>query len=144
MTSTVLYSDPLRGSWPGTLTSGAVGVSATIPANTAANTAAAAAASLGDFDNLQSDQLDLGAAILQHLLSCGQHLILDNDITSRDNKRHFITTAATTLFSPLTDQLSTAMIYQNKWHNMRESPETAHTHKSFPYWTKTSGKEETG
>lgn len=35
------------------------------------NNAAAATASLGDFDNLQSDQLDLGAAILQHLLSCG-------------------------------------------------------------------------
>lgn len=65
-----------------------------------ANTAAAATASLGDFDNLQSDQLDLGAAILQHLLSCGQHLILDNDITSRDNKPHFITT----LF-PLSGQL---------------------------------------
>lgn len=68
---------------------GAVMVVAIIPTNTAA--AAAAAASLGDFDNLQSDQLDLGAAILQHLLSCGQHLILDNDITSRDNKPHFIT-----------------------------------------------------
>lgn len=63
-------------------------VAATIIVNTAAATAAA---SLGDFDNLQSDQLDLGAAILQHLLSCGQHLILDNDITSRDNKPHFIT-----------------------------------------------------
>lgn len=49
------------------------------------------AASLGDFDNLQSDQLNLGAAILQHLLSCGQHLILDNDITSGDNKPYFIT-----------------------------------------------------
>lgn len=40
-----------------------------------------AAASLGDFDNLQPYQLDLGAAALQHLLSCGQHLILGNDIT---------------------------------------------------------------
>lgn len=46
------------------------------------STSAAAAASLGDFDNLQPDQLDLGAAVLQHLLSRGQHLILDNDITS--------------------------------------------------------------
>lgn len=81
-------SDPLRGSWHRTLTSMcvAVMVAATITANTAT-----AAASLGDFDNLQSDQLDLGAAILQHLLSCGQHLILDNDITSRENKPHFIT-----------------------------------------------------
>lgn len=42
-----------------------------------------AAAGLGHFDNLQSDQLNLGATILQHLLSCGQHLILDNDDTSR-------------------------------------------------------------
>lgn len=67
--------------------SGAVLVTATI----SSAAAAAAATSLGDFDNLQSDQLDLGAAILQHLLSCGQHLILDNDITSRDNKPHFIT-----------------------------------------------------
>ncbi len=89
-------SDPVRGSWPKTLTSmrGAFLVASTIMANNAA--AAAAAASLGDFDNLQSDQLDLGAAILQHLLSCGQHLILDNDITSRDNKPLFITL----LFSP--------------------------------------------
>lgn len=67
--------------------SGAVRVSTTI--NTTA--AAAAAASLGDFDNLQSDQLNLRAAILKHLLSRGQHLILDNNITSRDNKPHFIT-----------------------------------------------------
>ena len=72
--------------------SGAVLVTAII----SAAAAAAAATSLGDFDNLQSDQLDLGAAVLQHLLSCGQHLILDNDITSRDNKPHFITA----LFSP--------------------------------------------
>lgn len=43
------------------------------------NAAAVAAASLGDFDNLQADQLDLGAAVLQHLLSGGQHLILDDD-----------------------------------------------------------------
>lgn len=43
----------------------------------------APAAGLGHFDNLQSDQLDLGATVLQHLLSRGQHLILDNDNTSR-------------------------------------------------------------
>lgn len=49
---------------------------------------AAATASLGDFDNLQSDQLDLGAAILQHLLGCGQHLILDNNTTLEDGKPH--------------------------------------------------------
>lgn len=45
----------MQGSQPRSLTSVVV---ATIPA------AAAVAASLGDFDNLQSDQLDLGAAIL--------------------------------------------------------------------------------
>ena len=66
--------------------SGAVMVPKTITTD-----AATAAASLGDFDNLQSDQLDLGAAILQHLLSCGQHLILDNNITLRDKKPHFNT-----------------------------------------------------
>lgn len=48
---------------------GAVMVAAPIP-----NT------SLGDFDNLHSDQLDLGTAVLQHLLSCRQHLqILESD-----------------------------------------------------------------
>lgn len=43
---------------------------------------AVAGASLGDFDNLQTDQLDLGAAVLQHLLSGGQHLILDKDTST--------------------------------------------------------------
>lgn len=109
--------------------SGAVLVTATISA-----TAAAAATSLGDFDNLQSDQLDLGAAILQHLLSCGQHLILDNDITSRDNKLHFIT--ALLFFSPhrsagmgahsqTTHWLNAVIVYHhNKWQNMKKSPAT--------------------
>lgn len=89
LTSSATFCDPVRESWSRTLTSmcRAVMVAATITANTAAT----ATARLGDFDNLQSDQLDLGAAILQHLLSCGQHLILDNDITSRQNKPHFIT-----------------------------------------------------
>lgn len=66
----------------GTLTSvwKAVLTATAIAANI--STSSAAAASLGDFDNLQPDQLDLGAAVLQHLLSRGQHLILDNDITS--------------------------------------------------------------
>lgn len=66
-------------------------ITAKTATTTTTTTSAAAAASLGDFDNLQSDQLDLGAAILQHLLSCGQHLILDNDITSGDKTPHFIT-----------------------------------------------------
>lgn len=74
----------------------AVLVATTITASSA-SAAAAATASLGDFDNLQPDQLNLGAAILQHLLSCGQHLILDNEITSRDNKPH----ASSPCFSPL-------------------------------------------
>ena len=40
--------------------------------------------SLRDFDNLHSNQLNLGAAVLQHLLSCGQHLlILDSDTSQR-------------------------------------------------------------
>lgn len=67
----------------GTLTSVCKAVlTATALAANISTSAAAAAASLGDFDNLQPDQLDLGAAVLQHLLSRGQHLILDNDITS--------------------------------------------------------------
>lgn len=47
--------------------------------------AAAAAASLGDFDNLQPYQLNLGAAVLQHLLSCGQHLLILDDNTTQHN-----------------------------------------------------------
>lgn len=68
----------------GTLTSvcKAVLTATAIAANISTSAAAAAAAGLGDFDNLQPNQLDLGAAVLQHLLSRGQHLILDNDITS--------------------------------------------------------------
>lgn len=50
---------------------------------------AVAAASLGDFDNLQADQLDLGAAVLQHLLSGGQHLILHNDTSTNHNSYFF-------------------------------------------------------
>lgn len=52
---------------------------------------AAADARLGGFDDLQTDQLDLGAAILQHLLSRGQHLILHKDITSTESSSYFIT-----------------------------------------------------
>lgn len=51
--------------------------------------AAVAAASLGDFDNLQTDQLDLGAAVLQHLLSAGQHLVLHNDTSTNRNSYFF-------------------------------------------------------
>lgn len=100
--------------------------------------APAAAPSLGDFDNLQSDQLDLGAAILQHLLSCGQHLILDKD-------RHHIKTTSTLhhcscIFSlfPLNQcagigaHSQTTHSYQNKWQDMRKSTATVlsctHTH----------------
>lgn len=50
---------------------------------------AVAAASLGDFDNLQADQLDLGAAVLQHLLSGGQHLILHNNTSTNHNSYIF-------------------------------------------------------
>lgn len=50
---------------------------------------AVAAASLGDFDNLQADQLDLGAAVLQHLLSGGQHLILHDDTSTNHNSYFF-------------------------------------------------------
>lgn len=50
---------------------------------------AVAAASLGDFDNLQTDQLDLGAAVLQHLLSGGQHLILHNNTSTNHNYYFF-------------------------------------------------------
>lgn len=49
---------------------------------------ASSAAGLGRFDNLQPDQLNLGATVLQHLLSRGQHLILDNDNTSRGKQLH--------------------------------------------------------
>lgn len=67
----------------GTLTSVCEAVLMAITADTStfSSFAATTTASLGDFDNLQPYQLNLGAAVLQHLLSCGQHLILDNDIT---------------------------------------------------------------
>lgn len=47
--------------------------------------------SLGDFDNLHSNQLNLGAAVLQHLLSCGQHLpILDSDTSQRQRAPRYL------------------------------------------------------
>lgn len=76
----------------GTLTSVCEAVLMAIAADTStfSSFAATTTASLGDFDNLQPYQLNLGAAVLQHLLSCGQHLILDNDITiGRDAKCPF-------------------------------------------------------
>lgn len=66
---------------------------------------AAAAASLGDFNNLQPYQLNLGAAVLQHLLSCGQHLILDNDITIGETPRaHFINNYACVFIADSTQE----------------------------------------
>lgn len=76
---------------------------------------AVAAASLGDFDNLQADQLDLGAAVLQHLLSSGQHLILHNDTSTNHNSYFFAQ-----LFLP--DQLGWELVCIHT-HILREVPQ---------------------